>query len=101
MYSIRVCMYVCMYYVGVFACRYVHKYDVYMIYVCTNISMYVYVREECRLRMLTYFHAFPPAITFGYSMHFSQFDCSKFCMFVIDCAEICSCVLDAHGHGQR
>ena len=50
--------------------------------------------------MLTYFHAFPPAITFGYSTHFSQFACSKLCMFVIDFAEICGYVLDAYGHGQ-
>ena len=97
-----VCMYVCMLirmYVYLFAGTYV-RCDVGMTNVCRNIFTYACVRERCRLRMLTYFHAFPPAISFGYSTHFSQFAYSKLCMFVIDCPEICGYVLDAHGHGQ-
>jgi hypothetical protein len=100
-----VCMYLCVcmhvfMYVGMFACSYACKFDPPVIHVCMNIYMTVCVREQCRLRMRTNFHAFPLAITFGYSTHFCQFAYSKLCRYVIDCAETCGYVLDAHGHGQ-
>ena len=62
--------------------------------------MYVRIREKCGLQMRTDLHACPPAIALGYSTHSSKFAYSKFCRFVIECAETCGYVLDAHGHWQ-